>query len=261
MGYEKPDEFTSEIISERILEAEGYLKHIFKNPSHRKNFVRSFADFSKINVYYNNYLTPLFISAFNIAHNKPVNSTTLLKIDHDLFNEAATIGHNPWFARARLYTQAPEEAGPYMLEPVQGKTTQDGKKQLRILMLGAHENGGESTPSKILKSYMNQLPEGLWDEIVIESMGTTFPSKVYPLDASTGKPSEPINVFPLNKSGEYKDEGNRDSLPQNQPGRCLSITRFILISIPGTNTILSYRQISVLNSSLHMKKCFRQPIT
>ena len=206
VGFEKPDEFTSEIISERISEAEGYLKHIFKNTSHRKNFVRSFINYSKINIYYNNYLTPLFIGAFNIAHDKPVNSTTLLKLDHDLFNEAATLGHNPWFSRARLYIQSPEQAAPYSLEPVQGKTTEDGKKQLRILVLGAHENGGESSPSKILKSYMDQLPEGMWDEVIIESVSSSFPATVYPLDSATGKPSDPVNIFPFDENGEYKDE-------------------------------------------------------
>lgn len=218
VGYKQPDEFTQEELADRYIEAEGFLKYIYKSDFHRGDFVRFLANYSKLNVRYNNYLMPLYVGAFNVIVNKPITSADLLRTNHTLFHNADTVVQHPWYGISRKRLMDDQLRQTMTPMPLRGHTTPAGKRQIRVLLIGAHENAGDKSPGKLLRMFMDAIPEGMWGEIVIESRDTVFPRTVYPFDPVSGAPKQPVEAFQFDENGIYHDTTRNIIYREIRPG-------------------------------------------
>ncbi|MDX9702056.1 MAG: PEP/pyruvate-binding domain-containing protein [Candidatus Auribacterota bacterium] len=208
VGYKQPDELTQQELAERFAEAESFLKFIYKKDFHRENFVKFLANYNKVNIRYSNYLMPLYISAYNVITNRALTSRDLIRSNHSLFHNAETVTSHPWYGMTQAKTLDESVKSKLVPEPLAGELLPDGKRRLRVLLIGAQENAGDKSPGKLLRSFINAVPSDMWDEIAIESRNTVFPETVYPFDPATGVPKNPETIFSFGEDGVYFDGQN-----------------------------------------------------
>ncbi|MCB1195667.1 HPr family phosphocarrier protein [bacterium] len=207
VGLPQPDELTEEAVTNRLTQAEKQLHNIFSHPERRRDFVRFLAGYSRINFEHNNYLTPLFIAATNVIAQEKINSREGIANNPGLLRGNFTVANHQWFGADRIARISAVPAGEIRLEPLRGIHTEDNKKRLRILLIGSREHSGGNSPAKLLRRYLDAMPEGEWDEIVIESRGPSFAKQIHPFD-STGNPKESEIIFPFDENGIYHDVQN-----------------------------------------------------
>ncbi len=217
-GYSQADEFTQQELIERFSDAEVYLKYIYKSDFHRKDFVAFLANYNRVNVRYNNYLTPLYITAFNTITNRALTSRDLIRTNHALFPNAETVNTHPWFGMSQTQTLDDSVKATLVPEQLKGETTPDGKRQLRVLLIGAQENVGPKSPGKMLRKFLDTVPKDMWDEIVIESRDAVFPEVVYPFDPTSGTPQKPQVAFSFDENGVYYSEADNITYRKITPG-------------------------------------------
>ena len=217
-GYSQVDEFTQQELIERFSDAEVYLKYIYKSDFHRKDFVAFLANYNRVNVRYNNYLMPLYITAFNAITHRALTSRDLIRTNHDLFPNADTVTTHPWFGMSQTKTLDDSVKANLIPAQLKGKTIVGGKRMLRVLLIGGQENVGPKSSGKMLRKFLDSVPTDMWDEITIESRDAVFPEVTYMFDAASGNPNTPRVAFSFDENGIHYSKADNITYRKITPG-------------------------------------------